>query len=577
MKLIEALNTIAKAKTTTGDPFVVALVTGFTPLHLQTFLHAWLVQLFPDRRVEITTGLYGDIPGTLRNTQAGSHDAVVVILEWDDLDPRLGLRQLGGWSADIVEDCLIQTQLRLTEIGASITSIAKTQPVYLSLPSLPLPPVFVSRGLRLTDQELRLRKLIADFAGTFASVPGVRILNQQRLDSGCPISERLDVKALWTSGFPYQTTYASSLAELLSQLIQNPVPKKGLITDLDNTVWNGIAGEVGPAGVSWDLEHRSQGHGLYQQMLSALAQEGVLVAAASKNEPAAVEQTFARDDILLSPDRVFPFAVSWGAKSRSVGSILKQWNIGSDSVVFIDDDPLELAEVQNEFPDMLCLRFPSNDPQAIYELLVQLRDLFGKDSISEEDRIRLQSIRANASMQEESGDAAGFSEALLQRAEATVTFSRVKQTDDNRALELINKTNQFNLNGRRESEAAWKNFLASDDSFLVTVNYADRFGSLGKIAVLAGVQTESSLRVDWWVMSCRAFARRIEHQSLKYLFSSFGVERIKLAYQPTERNRPLTTFLKELVDEPMPAEVEIESAKFEAACPQLFHNVVEVQ
>lgn len=574
MKLIDALS-IGRRGIVDGPAFRVALVTGFSPLHLETFLGAELRLLFPAHVLEITTGAYGDVAGTLKDLKGKQLDAIALALEWGDLDPRLGLRQLGGWSGDAVQDILAQSQMRLSLLKALLEDLSGALPIAVSLPTLPIPPLFTTAGWQTSEEELTLRQQLIAFASAIGHCSRVRLISEQRLNVMSSFSERLDAKALWAAGFPYQLPHASTVAELLARLLQDRVAKKGLITDLDNTLWRGIVGEVGPDGIHWDLDNHSQGHGLYQQFLRELADEGVLLAAASKNDHAVVDEAFKREDILLDPDSIFPFEVSWGSKAHAVSVILARWNVGPDSVVFVDDDPLELAEVHTLHPLVRCLEFPTHDPQGVISLLTDLRDLFGKRSISEEDKLRLQSIRANAALQAASGQADGFSEALLERAEAQVIFTLNKSTQDTRARDLINKTNQFNLNGRRFTEGEWHNHLSHPDTFLLTATYKDRFGSLGKIAVLSGRRDQTILRIDSWVMSCRAFARRIEHQCLRYLYSKFAVTTITLDYVETPRNGPFRTFLSEVVGMKPGSPVEVSMEAFEAASPRLFHHVEE--
>src|SRR5438094_3151416 len=183
----------------------------------------------------------------------------------------------------------------------------------------------------------------------------ISVVNAQRLDRLSNPRDRFDLKATLASGFPYGLSHASTLAGLLAQSMQDALPKKGLITDLDNTLWNGIVGDAGAQAVWWDLDHHSQIHGLYQQFLNTLAQEGVLVAVASKNDFPVVEEVFRRNDILLPRERVFPWAVDWQSKSKAMAEILKTWNVDPDSVVFVDDNPAELAEVQTAYPQMECV------------------------------------------------------------------------------------------------------------------------------------------------------------------------------------------------------------------------------
>lgn len=574
MKLIEALNIISQYRP--GGPLVVSLVCGFTPLHLQTFLQAELQLLFPDHRVEIVTGLYGDIAGTLKETKSKKVDAVALALEWEDLDPRLGIRQLGGWRVRNVADILAATKMRLSLLEQLLTDLSHSCPVIISLPTLPLPPLFVSAGWQSSANELQLRGQLSEFAAAVAREPRVRFVNEQRLHSISPFSTRLNVKSDWISGFPYSISHAATLASLVARLIKNPLPKKGLITDLDNTLWSGIVGEVGVEEIHWDLDHKSQAHGLYQQFLRLLSEEGVLVGVASKNDPAVVDEAFKRVDLLLSSRDVFPFEVSWGSKASAVSRILKAWNISADSVVFVDDSPLELAEVKAGHPDIECLLLQANDAHAVYGQLSYLRDLFGKHTVSQEDELRLESIRSSATISagDEAGD--GFSEALLEKADAELVFSLRKDVNDTRAFELVNKTNQFNLNGKRFTETGWHDLVNEDDRFVLTASYADRFGSLGKIAVMAGRRNGSGLQVDSWVMSCRAFARRIEHQCLNFLFDKLAAETIEFDYQVTPKNGPLTSFFQDSLKQTPAAGFAITREQFARAKPKLFHRVKEV-
>jgi FkbH-like protein len=578
MKLIEALRTIESEKRLDSNLLEIALVCGFTPLHLQTFLHAQLLQLFPEHRVDIHTGLFGDIPGSLKRLQEQPVTAVALVLEWQDLDARLGIRQLGGWSPRTLEDISGQVQLRLSQLRFLIENLNRSVSLVVSLPTLPLPPLFFTSGWQTNTWELRLRELTTSFAIAIDQRANVRVVNEQRLGSRSPASERLSVKSDWVAGFPYQVSHAAALAESLARLIRNPLPMKGLITDLDETLWSGIVGEVGVDGVHWDLDHHAQGHGLYQQFLSGLADEGVLVGIASKNDPKIVEEVFAqREDLLLSRRSVFPLEVSWGSKAKAVARILSTWNIAADTVVFVDDNPLELAEVQALHSQIQCLQFPSGNPDALYALLVQLRDLFGKSAVSAEDEIRLESIRNSAAWRAAGENSAeGFSETLLEQAQAELTLNLHKDAGDARALELINKTNQFNLNGRRFIDKDWQQYLERPDTFVLTVSYKDRFGPLGKIAIITGCENGEGLFVESWVMSCRAFARRIEHHCLKFLFEKFASNRITFEYQETPRNNPVRMFFAEFLPEGLPPRLEISRAQFSAMCPRLFHSVREL-
>jgi FkbH-like protein len=391
-----------------------------------------------------------------------------------------------------------------------------------------------------------------------------------------PPGARLDVVAEVRAGFPYRLPHADAVGGLLAALVEGPAPKKGLITDLDDTLWAGLLGEAGVAGVTWDLAAGGHLHAVYQRLLAALAESGVLVAVASKNDQALVEDALRRPDLLLARDRVHPVHAGWGAKSEAVDRILRAWNIAADSVVFVDDTPMELAEVATAHPGITPVAFPKDDPAAAWAILERLRDLFGKTAISDEDRLRLASLR-DRGLAEPPVDGGAGVEAFLASAAAVVTLDGRLAPDDPRGLELVNKTNQFTLNGRRYTDAQWRALLARPGAFLLRVSYEDRFGPLGKIAIVAGRAAGGTVTVDAWVMSCRAFSRRVEHQCLRHLFARFGADEIRLDYEKTERNGPLQELLAGLLGTSLPgADLVLTRAAFEAACPVLSHSIREV-
>lgn len=572
MKLLEALEIVNGASTDRASSRIFKLACGFSALHLQTFLKAHLQTRIPKVHVEVTTGLYGDLPGTIERAATERSDGAVTIVEWADLDPRLGIRQLGGWQPELFPEILSTVGTSLERLEAGMIRLATSCPVALALPSLPLLPVDLPAGWQNGAFELDLQQMLASFAVRISRVNGVRILNSNRLNSLSPLCERHDAKSELTTGFPYHLDHADKLADLLSALLVPPAPKKGLITDLDDTCWRGVLGEDGVAGISWDLEGHGQTHGVYQQFLYALSRRGVLVAVASKNDPSLVHEAFQRPDIHLRPDSVFPIEANWRPKSESVARILSAWNISANAVAYIDDSPLELAEVKAAHPELQCILFPKDSAAKAIALLEYLRDLFGKPSLSEEDRIRGASIRNRGVLEDDGLISSDSYEKVLRQADARICFHIMTRRSDPRAFELTNKTNQFNLNGKRYSEAEWRDYFRQPDAILLTASYQDKFGPLGEISAMLGRKLSNHrFIIDSWVMSCRAFSRRIEYGCLSYLFKQFEFRRILLDWTNTPRNGPLCEFLSGFGTFRRPFCLSRE--KFDAVCPPLFHSV----
>lgn len=573
MKLAEALSIVRKAPAN-GLPLKVVLACGFTPLHLQNFFAAHLQQAHPDRKVEVSVGLFEDIPGTLKMLGNGGVQGGALVLEWADLDSRLGYRHLGGWGQRVVPSILDNAKARLRHFEGLISEIPSSARLAVSLPSLSLPPGFHTAGWQVSEAELALHELVTSFGRNLAAHPSVSIVSEQRLLTDSPVSNRYDFRSDLNTGFPYSLPHAEVLGRALAGLMNPPRPKKGLITDLDDTLWSGLIGEIGHEQVSWDLASHTQFHGLYQQMLGALADQGVLIAIASKNTAEIAQKGLARTDLMISSEKIFPVEIHWEPKSGSVRRILNAWNIGADSVVFVDDSPMELAEVQAVHPDVECLQFPKSDYQAGFAFLQKLRDLFGKPRLSEEDSFRLESIRQGQQFQDaaKGGDS---TEQLLAAADARLTLEFNPPATDKRVVELVNKTNQFNLNGVRFTDSEWHEKAADPNTFTLAVSYQDKFGPLGKIGVVRGRREGNLLRVNAWVMSCRAFSRRIEYQTLLQLFERHEAASIAFDFTPTPKNKPMADFLRELVDQEPTKGTVLMREKFQEKLPKLYHQLVE--
>src|SRR5574340_319393 len=146
MKLVEALNTIKKANTLEGEPFACFLATGLNPLHFSTFLAAELSLLFVDRRIQLQQGLYGDLLGNVSRLARADAEAGILLLEWADVDARLGVRSSSAWSPAVCADIVATVKSRASQIQQAIEAASARMPVIVSFPTLPLPPASFAPG-----------------------------------------------------------------------------------------------------------------------------------------------------------------------------------------------------------------------------------------------------------------------------------------------------------------------------------------------------------------------------------------------------------------------------------------------
>jgi FkbH-like protein len=575
MKLTEALQHLNGAKAADLPVSRVVLACSFTPLHLGTLLGGHLQVALPARRIVVETPVFGDTPANLRSPAVDGAELVLVALEWTDLDPRLGFRHLGGWKSPDLDAIVDASTIALGRLREAVESAAAMRPIAVSLPGLRLPPAFLPPGAQASGHALALRERLARFASECASIRNVKVLDAEALDASSPIAARYDVRSDLATGFPYSMAHASALAAQATACLAPRPPMKGLITDLDDTVWKGLVGEVGSYGVRWDLDGKGQIHGLYQQLLESLADSGVLLAAASKNDADVVATVWQqRTDVVLRRESVFPWEVHWRPKSESVAAILARWNIGADSVVFVDDSPHELAEVKAAFPEMECILFPKAAPQDAFAMFYRLRELFGKHAVLDEDRLRLNSIRNAAELAERSASSSVSDQSeFLRGLHGVVRFTIDPPPQEERTLQLVNKTNQFNLNGLRRTQSEWDAMRAADGAFVMSIAYEDRLGPLGTIGVIQGAKTGGRVTVDTWVLSCRAFSRLIEHQTLAFLFDELGADEVAFAYAPTPKNALTGSFLADFVGPVAAGDVVLPRATFDAKRPTIDQEV----
>jgi FkbH-like protein len=462
----------------------------------------------------------------------------------------------------------------LERISTGIRRMALHMQTVVALPALPLPPLFHTPGWQAAEAELLLHRDLMSFASELAHEANIAIVNPQFL-AEVPLALRLDIKSDMLTGFPYAVAYVDHLTSALAKTLIPPAPKKGIISDLDDTLWSGVVGEIGAEQIGWDLASRHQLHGLYQQLLSSLAEAGVLIGIASKNDPQVVRQAFERSDLRVHRDQIYPIEAHWNAKSVSVARILANWNISADSVIFIDDSSMELSEVAKAHPGIECIQFPKDNYVAGLAMLRRLRDLCGKQQVSPEDKLRLDSIRSGEAFRQQSANAS-TPEDFLRQANGAISldFHAAKVP---RILELVNKTNQFNLNGRRYTESDWQKQISHPDAFVAAVAYEDKFGSLGTIAVIQGRLAAELLYIDTWVLSCRAFSRRIEYACLEFLFECTNATEIEFDFASTPKNGPIQDFFVALIGRSPHFKLRVTRDEFSSNCPEVYSSISKVR
>lgn len=329
----------------------------------------------------------------------------------------------------------------------------------------------------------------------------------------------------WTKQ-PFAWTGLERLAEHLWAAVRalTTGPKKVLVLDLDNTLWGGVVGEEGPMGVRLGDDPEGQAYRAMQAYCRGLCDRGVLLAVCSKNNRADALEPFERHpDMVLELGHFAAFEATWDAKSVMLRRIAEALRLSTDSFVFFDDNPAERAEVRASMPEVEVVEVPEDPAQYVRALEQGL--YFEAHVTSTADAARAGQYRAENARRAVREKMESI-DAYLASLEMVADVRPIDEADLPRVIQLIGKTNQWNLTTRRHTEADVRRLLTTPDSVALTLRLRDRFGDHGLVSVVIGVRDEveaSTLRLDTWLMSCRVIARTVEEHMLnRVVATSYG-------------------------------------------------------
>lgn len=316
--------------------------------------------------------------------------------------------------------------------------------------------------------------------------------------------------------------------------------RKCLVVDLDNTLWGGVIGEDGMTGIRLGTEYPGSAFVEFQRAILSLRSRGVLLAVASKNNPADAGQVFDQHAaMVLKREHFADMQVHWEPKSVSLERIATRLSIGLEHIVFVDDNPTECEQVRGALPMVTVIQLPPRPEEYVRTLM---RDgWFDSVSATAEDARRgeLYQQRAKA---EEMRAGAGNLEDFYRGLEMEIEIVPATQATLARTAQLTQKTNQLNVTTRRYSEAEVAQRMADPRWHVLTVTVRDRFGDNGIVGVMMAHEADGALDLDTFLLSCRVIGRTVETAMLAQLCdiaASAGLSAVTGCLIPTEKNHPV--------------------------------------
>jgi FkbH-like protein len=315
---------------------------------------------------------------------------------------------------------------------------------------------------------------------------------------------------------------------------------KVLILDLDNTVWGGVIGDDGLEGIKIAQgDARGEAHLAVQRLALDLRQRGIVLAVSSKNTDEVAREPFEKHpEMLLKLDHIAVFQANWNDKATNIQAIAEELSLGLDAMVFLDDNPVERGLVRKLLPQVRVPELPE-DP-AYYARTLAAAGYFEAVAFAAEDLQRAGFYQDNAkraSLQKQIGGV----DAYLASLDMTITFQPFDATGRARIVQLINKSNQYNLTTRRYTDPEVAELENDPEVFTLQVRLADIFGDNGMISVLICRPGEAAAwEIDTWLMSCRVLGRKVEHMVLREILRharAAGIRTLCGTYRPSDRNK----------------------------------------
>jgi FkbH-like protein len=501
--------------------------------------------------LDLQVGGYGSYVDEMLNPQSAlakfEPDVVLVLLDLEEIAgrlPELCADGIGAGVEEEIEECLARMAqlLRSFRSGNSARLLLQglVVPDQTSLGDVGdanLPHSLANAVLQLNQRLAVLCRTVSDCVFFDVDRLAARYGRAQWRDARMFLASRLPVSA---DSF---RAYSRGLVRSFSTLFR--APRKVLCTDLDNTLWGGVLGEDGPEGIATGSAFPGNCYLDYQKYLKQLSSRGILLAIVSKNNEADVRDAFQirAADLALSLDSFVATKISWNEKSDSIRELAKELSLGLDSFVFVDDNPVECEAIRQQLPEVAVIEAPVEEPWKLVEVLAE-QPFFDAATVTDDDVNRLNEYKAQA-QRAVLANSAGNRDEFLASLGIVCTFQSALQAPLSRAVQLLAKTNQFNLTTRRHSAAEVEEFASAAGGQAVVVRVRDRFGDAGVVGLALARNQGDSCHIDSLLLSCRVIGRGIETALLAYLGDHAlrnGARQLVGEFIPTKKNAPCASF-----------------------------------
>jgi FkbH-like protein len=414
-------------------------------------------------------------------------------------------------------------------------------------------PAQFPRALKHGHLERRLEQhWLAGISRASANRANVYVLDLKALVEDVGRARFYSNKRWYLGGLRFSVLGEKLVAEELERILDAQVVarKKCLLLDLDNTLWGGVIGEEGLGGIQLSESGEGARYKDFQRGIRKLGEMGVILGIVSKNNEGDVFEVFeSHEHMVLKKEHFASLKINWSPKSQSIAEVAQDLDIGIDSLVFIDDSPVEREAVRTALPEVTVPEFPADTCELSAFLEQVYKDYFFTLESTEEDRKRTEIYLANARRTSERSAAASIDE-FLAALRTKISLGRLRDADVPRAAQLTQKTNQFNLTTRRYTEQQLQAFRTTPGMAVSIASVADKYGDNGKVFLgIVRKLSADTAELDTFLMSCRVMGRFIEDQILDQLVKELradGISKLRVHLIPSKKNAPARGFIERL-------------------------------
>jgi FkbH-like protein len=444
---------------------------------------------------------------------------------------------------DSPEEVNAKVEAEMTQLRSFWRKIQSAFGALILQNNVELPPVRLLGNLDFSDHRGEVHfvhAINARLAAEAAASEGRVLIHDLHYLAACYGLDRWHDLPKWYA-YKYALAYDAIplLAHQLSRMILAACGKsrKGVIVDLDNTLWGGVVGDDGVDRLQIGQETAvAEAYAGFQAYLKDLRSRGIVLGVASKNDPAAAQSGLGHPENVLKPEDFASIQAGWDPKDRSITKIAQETNLGIDSFVFVDDNPAERDWVAAQLPG---LAVPDTGADVTrFARILDREGYFEPIRLSDEDLARGRFYSENHKREQA---AQGFADygAFLSSLEMHAEIAPFSPLYLDRITQLIHKTNQFNLTTRRYTAPEVEALSRDPRTITLYGKLKDRYGDNGLVTALIARQDEDAAQVELWIMSCRVLQRRMEQALFSVLLEECRRRRISRllgTYLPTPKN-----------------------------------------